>query len=97
VRRTGGNPFFLEALLEADAGEELPADAAELVAARVGSLGEPVRRLLEAAAVLGQEVDTALLSGVLGRSLDETLDALDGAAAARLLLPAPEGAGRVVF
>ena len=44
VRRTGGNPFFLEALLEVGAGEELPAGVAELVAARVGSLGEPVRR-----------------------------------------------------
>ena len=97
VRRTGGNPFFLEALLEVGAGEELPAGVAELVAARVGSLGEPVRGLLEAAAVLGEEVDTALLARVSGMSLDETLEALDGAAAARLLVPAAEGAGRVAF
>src|SRR6185437_12050115 len=74
-----------------------PVGVAELVAARVGSLGEPVRRLLEAAAVLGQEVDTALLSRVSGRSLEETLAALDEAAAARLLLPAADGAGRVAF
>ena len=97
VRRTGGNPFFLEALLEAGAAEELPAGVAELVAARVGSLGEPVRRLLEAAAVLGQELDTDLLARVSGQSLDETLDALDDAAAARLLVPAADGAGRVAF
>ena len=97
MRRTGGNPFFLEAVLEAGAAEELPAGVAELVAARVGSLGEPVRRLLEAAAVLGQELDTDLLARVSGQSLDETLDALDDAAAARLLVPAADGAGRVGF
>ncbi len=97
MRRTGGNPFFLEALLEAGAAEELPAGVAELVAARVGSLGKPVRRLLEAAAVLGQELDTDLLARVSGQSLDETLDALDDAAAARLLVPAADGAGRVAF
>jgi DNA-binding SARP family transcriptional activator len=94
VRRTGGNPFFLEALLEAGPAEELPAGVAELLTARVGSLGEPVSRLLEAAAVLGEEVDVALLAMISGQGLDETLDALDGAAAARLLVP---GAGRVTF
>jgi DNA-binding SARP family transcriptional activator len=97
VRRTGGNPFFLEALLEAGDAEELSAGIAELVAARVGSLGEPVRRLLEAAAVLGQELDTALLARVSGGSLDETLEALDEAAAARVLVPAADGVGRVAF
>jgi DNA-binding SARP family transcriptional activator len=97
VRRTGGNPFFLEALLETEVGEVLPAGVAELVAARIGSLGEAVHGLLEVAAVLGQEVDTALLARVWGRSLEETLDALDGATAGRLLLPAAEGAGRVAF
>jgi DNA-binding SARP family transcriptional activator len=96
VRRTGGNPFFLEALLEAEPGEELPAGVAELVAARIASLGEAVHHLLEAAAVLGEEFDTALLARVSGLGLDKTLDALDGAAAARLLRPT-EGAGRVAF
>ena len=97
ARRTRGNPFFLEAVLEAGAGEELSSGVAELVAARVGSLGEPVRRLLEAAAVLGQEFDTSLLARVSGRSLDETLDALDDATAARLLMPAVSRVGRVAF
>ena len=47
--------------------------------------------------MLGEELDTALLARVSGKSLDETLEALDGAAAARLLVPAAEGAGRVGF
>ncbi|HEY1367594.1 MAG TPA: AAA family ATPase [Gaiellaceae bacterium] len=97
VRRTGGNPFFLEALLEAGAREELPVGVAELVAARVGSLGEAVRRLLESAAVLGLEFDTELAAAVSGQSLGEALDALDAAAAARLVVPAADGAGRTGF
>jgi DNA-binding SARP family transcriptional activator len=86
VRRTGGNPFFLEALLEGGA-DELPAGVAALVAARVGSLGEPVRRLLEAAAVLGLEFDTSLAAAVSGQDSAEALAALDAAAAARLVAP----------
>ncbi len=89
-------PFFLEALLEAGAAEELPAGVAELVG-RARRLGEPVRRLLEAASVMGQELDTGLLARISGQSLDEMLDALDAAAAARLLMPVADGAGRVGF
>jgi DNA-binding SARP family transcriptional activator len=97
VRRTGGNPFLLEALLEAGDRRELPADAAELVAARVESLGEPVRRLLEAAAIVGQEFDTRLVAAVAGQALDEALDALDSAAAARLVAHGTGGAARSGF
>jgi DNA-binding SARP family transcriptional activator len=85
VGRTGGNPFFLEALIDAGDRAELPADVAELVAVRVESLGEPVRRLLEAAAILGQEFDTRLAAAVAGQSLDGSLEALDAAASARLV------------
>jgi DNA-binding SARP family transcriptional activator len=96
VRRTGGNPFFLEALLQAGEREQLPADAAGLVAARVGSLGEPVRRLLEAAAVLGEEFAIELAAAVSGQDLGEALEALDAAATARLVA-APDGGGRAAF
>jgi hypothetical protein len=96
VQRTGGNPFFLEALLEAGTHEALPAGVAELVAARVGSLGAPVRRLLEAAAVLGLEFETGIAAAVSGQDRGEALDALDAAAAARLVAPV-DAAGRAAF
>ena len=60
VVRTGGNPFFIEALLDAglsEPGAKLPTGVAELVAARVRALGEPVAGVLEGAAVLGREFD----------------------------------------
>jgi DNA-binding SARP family transcriptional activator len=96
VQRTGGNPFFLEAVLGAEA-EELSPRVADLVAARVGSLGGSVRHVLEAAAVLGQELDTDLLALVSEVSLDDALEAVDEAVAARLLVPSADGAGRVAF
>jgi DNA-binding SARP family transcriptional activator len=97
VGRTGGNPFFLEALLDAADRDRLPVDVAELVAARVESLGEPVRALLEAAAILGQEFDTELAAAVAGQSLDEALAALDAASAARLVTHSAGGAARGGF
>jgi DNA-binding SARP family transcriptional activator len=95
-RRTGGNPFLLEALADGGATHELPAGAAELVAARVASLGSDVRDFLQAAAILGNEFEVELVAAVAGRSLDETLAALDAAAGARLLAAASYG-GRVAF
>jgi DNA-binding SARP family transcriptional activator len=97
VERTGGNPFFVEALLDAGDHDQLPADVAELVAARVASLGEPVRGLLDAAAIVGEEFDTALAAAVSGRSLDEALEAIDAATAARLVAPVAGSAARCGF
>jgi tetratricopeptide (TPR) repeat protein len=87
--RTGGNPFFLEALVDAGltgAGGELPAGVAELVAARVGWLGERVGALLESAAVLGREFDVEQAAEVAGMSSEEALAALDSAAHAQLVV-----------
>ena len=96
-RRTGGNPFFLEALIDADAPDELPAGVAELVTARVASLGERVWSVLQAAAIVGGEFEVELASAVAGRGLDETLGVLDDAAAARVVVRMPEDGGRAAF
>lgn len=95
--RTGGNPFFLEALLDAGATEELPMGVAELVTARVATLGEAVGSVLQAAAILGREFEVELAATVAGRALDETLAALDTAAAARLLVRTAGDRGRAAF
>jgi DNA-binding SARP family transcriptional activator len=96
-RRTGGNPFFLETLLDAGEAVELPTGVAELVTARVASLGDDVRAVLQAAAVVGREFEIELVAAVSGRELDATLAALDVAAGARLVVRAPEDGGRAAF
>jgi DNA-binding SARP family transcriptional activator len=97
VRRTGGNPFFLEALVDAGLteGGDLPAGVAELVAARIEWLGPEVRDLLEAAAITGREFDLELAAATAGIEPQAALATLDAAAKAHLVTPA--GAGRMAF
>ena len=95
--RTGGNPFFLEALLDAGTTGELPAGVAELVTARVATLGEKVGSVLQAAAIVGREFEIELAATVAGHGLDETLAALDAAAGARLLVRTAGDGGRAAF
>jgi DNA-binding SARP family transcriptional activator len=96
-RRTGGNPFFLEALLDAGVAEELPVGVAELVTARVASLGSEIRAVLQAAAIVGREFEIDLAAAVAGRDLDGTLVALDAASAAGLVIRTAEDGGRAAF
>ncbi|MGZ4200754.1 MAG: hypothetical protein ACXVRH_01715, partial [Thermoleophilaceae bacterium] len=87
--RTGGNPFFLEALVDAGltgTGGELPAGVADLVTARVAWLGSPVGELLQAAAVLGREFDVELAAALAQLADDEALAAIDSAAEAQLVV-----------
>jgi len=98
--RTGGNPFFLEALLDAGftrAGTALPADVAELVASRVEALGAGVQRTLEAAAILGREFDPILAAAVAKMDAEETAAALDLAAGAHLVAPVVGRSGQMAF
>lgn len=62
--RTGGNPFFIKALLAAG-DAELPATVREAVLARVSRLAPETRDSLEAAAALGLRCDPAVLGAVL--------------------------------
>jgi DNA-binding CsgD family transcriptional regulator len=75
ARRSGGNPFFVGELARADPSAlRVPAAVRDVVRARIRRLPEPCRALLGAAAVLGRDVDAALLSAVTG--VDGVLDDL---------------------
>jgi DNA-binding SARP family transcriptional activator/tetratricopeptide (TPR) repeat protein len=98
--RTGGNPFFLEALLDAGftwAGTHIPADVAELVVSRVDALGPSVQRTLEAAAILGREFDPVLVAVVARIDADAAIAALDLAAVAHLVSPTATASGQMAF
>ena len=98
--RTEGNPFFLEALLDAGltrAGAVMPADVAELVVSRVQALGPSVERTLEAAAILGREFETLLAAAVAGIEAEEAVAALDRAAGAHLVSPIGGRGGQTAF
>jgi tetratricopeptide (TPR) repeat protein/KaiC/GvpD/RAD55 family RecA-like ATPase len=83
VTRAGGNPFFLEELSRVvsarDDGRTAAPDTIEAVlTARIERLAEPVRRVLETAAVIGREVPARLLRAVseAGEDLDRHVDEL---------------------
>ena len=71
-RLTGGNPFFVSEVLRAD-GEELPHSARDAVLARAVQLSAAGREVLDAAALIGERVEPALLEVVTGGTI-ETLD-----------------------
>ena len=74
---TAGNPFFVSEVLCA-ADDELPASARDAVLARAARLSEPGRAVLDAAALVGERVESALLAEVTGAdacSLDEPVGA----------------------
>jgi DNA-binding CsgD family transcriptional regulator/tetratricopeptide (TPR) repeat protein len=61
---TGGNPFYLHAVLEAGLGE-VPGSARDVVLARAARLDRRARQTLEAAALIGGTVDERLLGQVV--------------------------------
>ena len=73
-RRTGGNPFFLEELLVTAGRADRPALAAlplpwnltEAVLRHLDGLDPAERRIVDAAAVLGQRISFDLLAAVTG-------------------------------
>jgi DNA-binding CsgD family transcriptional regulator len=83
-RRTGGNPFFLEELLvtagDTDPEElqdlPLPWNLSEAVLRRLDHLGPAQRRVIEAAAVLGERIPFDLLAAVTGSDENELIDTL---------------------
>lgn len=80
-RRSGGNPLYLGAIARSAGGAEL----GHLVRATVAALGPEVRRLLAIAAVIGEDVEAALLAEVSGLPLGKVADGLDQAAKAGVL------------
>ncbi len=101
-RRTGGNPFFLEALADhgGDLGggdaRELPVSVRDVLDGRLAALDPDAAAVLTAAAVSGLRVDLALLGAVTATGPDELLDVVDAAVAGGLLAE-DEDLGWVTF
>lgn len=97
---TGGNPFFVVELarllsVEGALGQEggralqVPAGVRDVISRRLRRLPAPTRDLLDLAAVLGREVDPALVAVAARIDEDEAALRLEAAVAAGLLVPAP--------
>jgi len=76
VQATGGNPFLVVEAVAA--GERLPASVRDAALARAGRLGRAAREVADAAAVLGQRFDYALLDAVVPGSTEAVEEALAG-------------------
>lgn len=94
-RRTGGNPFFVQALAEElDATGRLdavPTGLADLLVGRLEPLPDAAREVVRAAAGSAGTVPDSVLRAVLGRPDVEVDEALRAAVQAGLLVP--DGAG----
>jgi len=89
IERAGGNPLFLEQLLrnaEEGSGSAVPASIRSLVLARMDRLAPRDRLAFQAAAVIGQRFDIALLR----RLIDDPGYVCDGLLANALVLPEGE-------
>ena len=101
-RRTGGNPFFLEALADhgGDLGggdpRALPVSVRDVLDGRLAALDAEAATVLTAAAVIGLRVDLALLGAVTATGPDALLDVVDAAVAGGLLAE-DEDLGWVTF
>src|SRR5262249_9631888 len=72
-RQAAGNPFFVTEVLSSGSG--LPRTVRDAVLARAERLDSPARKVLNAAAVIGNRVEHRLLEQVLG-SLDGLAECL---------------------
>ncbi len=75
----------------------LPLGVREVVAARVGRLGEATEAVLEVASVIGETFDVALLARVIGRDHDDVLEGLEAAVRASMLTESTQDVGRFSF
>ncbi|HEX6025510.1 MAG TPA: AAA family ATPase [Solirubrobacter sp.] len=80
-RETGGNPFFVEQVLQADDGT-IPEGVKDVIGRRLSRLKPEAGRVLSIAAVAGQEFDLALVEAVLNT---DALEAVEEAAAAQMV------------
>ncbi len=74
ARVTGGNPFLVVEAVTA--GDRLPASVRDAALARAGRLSVAARTVVEAAAVIGQRFDHALLEAVVPGCADAVEEAL---------------------
>ncbi|WP_436535525.1 ATP-binding protein [Actinoplanes sp. HUAS TT8] len=91
--RTGGNPFFVQELarLLADDGvvTSVPSTVRDVVRDRVSRLDDQARDLLQAAALIGREVELGLLARVAAVDAQTLLDRIEPVEQLGLLVPAP--------
>ena len=107
----GGNPFYLQQLARApraaraggaghaeliEGGFRVPAGVAASIAEELAALPEGTRTLLQGAAIAGEPFDLWLAAAAVGQSVDDALEALDGAVAVELVRPTP-APGQFVF
>jgi DNA-binding winged helix-turn-helix (wHTH) protein len=111
AEQTGGNPFFMTELVRllisggttraaAAAAVPVPGNVREAVSRRVDGLSPVARALLSVAAVFGREFELPALAHAAARRPREhprLLDALDEAAAARLIEAVPGAPDRYRF
>ena len=100
VRRAEGNPFFVSELLrlaedEGGLATSVPAGIGNVIGRRLQRLPERVTTVLTAAAVAGREFDVAVVETVVDDA--DTLDLIDAAADAGLVVEHPTTPGRYAF
>jgi tetratricopeptide (TPR) repeat protein/transcriptional regulator with XRE-family HTH domain len=93
VARAGGVPFFVISCAEAvsaagggDRPDGVPWDVAHSIRQRVATLPAAAQEVLGIAAVMGREVQPALLTAIAGQTEAAVLATLDDASEARLLV-----------
>jgi len=89
-QQSAGNPYFLLELSHGEA-DDTPPELAELVRARLDRLPDAARQVLQAAAILDNNVDFATLRRTSGRGEEETITALEVLLDHNLLTERPTG------
>lgn len=75
----------------------VPEGIREVIGRRLATLGPEADDVLHAAAVIGPEVDVALVAGVVGREVDDVLGVVEGAVALGLFAEVPGQIDRFRF
>jgi DNA-binding SARP family transcriptional activator/RecA/RadA recombinase len=107
--RTEGNPFFLIELVrllasegtlgqaEAVSAAKVPAGVRDVLRRRLGRLPESTNALLRVAAVVGRSFDLGVLSAATDYDEDRTLEAMEAALLAGIVVEDPMAVGRYQF
>ncbi len=96
--RSDGNPFLAEELLAVDGGPAapLPGTLRDILLARLGTLSEPTRHVLDIVATLGRPADAELLELAWGGEAGPLDQAIREAVDRAILVVEPHG-GRLAF
>jgi DNA-binding winged helix-turn-helix (wHTH) protein len=110
AERTGGNPFFVHALLrlmaeegrlaagkDALSGLALPQGVRDAIGRRLDRLSSECNDVLRAAAVAGRGFDLRVLERLSGTPREALLERLAEAQAAGIVATSPDGVGRFAF